>query len=230
MCGRFTLAKNAQQLAEAFVQFAPPAEFIPRYNIAPSQPVAVVANTGTRKIDFFSWGLIPSWAKEVAVGSRLINARAETLAEKPSFRAAYRRRRCLVLADGFYEWRANADKSKTPLYIQLESREPFAFAGLWEQWYSPHGDEVLSCAIITTTPNELMAKIHNRMPVILPPAAYEQWLDPAEQKPERLQTLLAPYPAEQMAAYPVAAVVNNPRYDRPECIAPLTPADYSPRQ
>lgn len=221
MCGRFSLTTNKQQLAEAFAGFEPPRELSPRYNIAPSQPVAVVANTGQNKVDFFVWGLIPAWAKDPGIGNRMINARAETLAEKPSFKAAYRRRRCLVLADGFYEWRKNPDKSKTPMYIQLESKEPFAFAGLWERWNSPQGDEVLSCAIITTEPNEFMAKIHNRMPVILPRAAYEQWLDPAEQKPELLQPLLKPYPAEEMAAYAVSTVVNNPGNDTPACIEPV---------
>lgn len=222
MCGRFSLTTNKQQLAEAFAGFEPPRELLPRYNIAPSQPVTVVANTGQNKVDFFVWGLIPAWAKDPGIGNRMINARAETLAEKPSFKAAYRRRRCLILADGFYEWRKNPDKSKTPMYIQLESKEPFAFAGLWERWNSPQGDEVLSCAIITTEPNEFMAKIHNRMPAILPRSTYEQWLDPAEQKPERLQSLLAPYPAEEMAAYAVSRVVNNPQNDTPECIEPVT--------
>jgi putative SOS response-associated peptidase YedK len=220
MCGRFTLTQNAKQLAEAFQQFSPPPENTPRYNIAPSQPVAVVANSSPQKIDFFVWGLIPSWAKDPKIGNRLINARSETLAEKPSFRSAYRRRRCLVLADGFYEWRKNPDKSKTPLYIQIESRQPFAFAGLWERWFSPQGDELLSCTIITTEPNEFMTKIHNRMPVILPPDAYAQWLDPAEQKPEQLQQLLVPFPAEQMTAYPVSRVVNSPANDSPDCIVP----------
>ena len=221
MCGRFTLTADAKKLAESFVDFAPPPENPPRYNIAPSQPVAVVANTGDNKIDFFVWGLIPSWAKDPKIGNKLINARSETLAEKPSFRTAYRRRRCLILTDGFYEWRKNPDKTKTPMYIQLESQEPFAFAGLWEQWYSPHGDEVLSCTIITTQPNEFMSQIHNRMPVILPPEAYARWLDPAEQKPDTLQPLLKPYPAEEMAAYPVSTQVNNPRNNVPDCILPV---------
>jgi putative SOS response-associated peptidase YedK len=220
MCGRFTLTADAKKLAESFVDFTPPPENPPRYNIAPSQPVAVVANTGENKIDFFTWGLIPSWAKDPKIGNNLINARSETLAEKPSFRTAYRRRRCLILTDGFYEWRKNPDKTKTPMYIQLESQEPFAFAGLWEQWYSPHGDEVLSCTIITTQPNEFMAQIHNRMPVILPPQAYAQWLAPAEQKPDILQPLLKPYPAEEMTAYPVSTLVNNPRNNTPDCILP----------
>ena len=221
MCGRFTLTADAKKLAESFVDFTPPRENPPRYNIAPSQPVAVVANTGDNKIDFFVWGLIPSWAKDPKIGNKLINARSETLAEKPSFRTAYRRRRCLILTDGFYEWRKNPDKTKTPMYIQLESQEPFAFAGLWEQWYSPHGDEVLSCTIITTQPNKFMSQIHNRMPVILPPEAYARWLDPAEQKPDTLQPLLKSYPAEEMAAYPVSTQVNNPRNDVPDCILPV---------
>jgi len=220
MCGRFTLTTDTQKLTETFAQFEPPPQITPRFNIAPSQPVAVVANNSQNKIDFFVWGLIPSWAKDPKIGNRMINARSETLAEKPSFRAAYRRRRCLVLADGFYEWRKNPDKSKTPIYIQLEGQTPFAFAGLWEYWQSPHGDEILSCTIITTQPNQFMADIHNRMPVILPRQAYEQWLDPAEQPPERLQPLLKPYPAEEMTAYPVSRTVNNPRNDTPACIVP----------
>ncbi len=220
MCGRFSLTTDTKKLAEAFAEFSPPKEVTPRYNIAPTQPVAVVANTGQNKVDFFVWGLIPGWAKDPTIGNRMINARSETLAEKPSFRAAYRRRRCLVLADGFYEWRKNSDKSKTPMYIQLESREPFAFAGLWEQWFSPDGGEVLSCTIITTEPNALMRSIHNRMPVILPRSAYGQWLDPAEQAPQRLQPLLVPFPAEEMTAYPVSTFVNNPRNEAPQCVTP----------
>ena len=153
----------------------------------------------------------------------MINARAETLAEKPSFKAAYKRRRCLILADGFYEWRKEADaKTKTPMFIQLTSGDPFALAGLWESWYGADGSNILSCAIITTTPNKLMADIHNRMPVILPPDTYTQWLDPAEQSPDQLGHLLQPYPAEQMTAHPVARFVNNPRNNTPECIIPVT--------
>lgn len=221
MCGRFTLTTDSKKLAEAFVDFQPPQEMPPRYNIAPSQPVAVVANNGQNIIEFFQWGLIPSWANDPKIGNRMINARAETLAEKPSFKVAYRRRRCLVLADGFYEWRRNPDKTKTPMYIQLEGKQPFAFAGLWESWHSPQDDRILSCTIITTQPNEFMATIHNRMPVILPPEAYAQWLDPAEQSPDQLSPLLNPYPAELMTAYPVSTIVNNPRNDVPGCIEPV---------
>jgi putative SOS response-associated peptidase YedK len=222
MCGRFTLATNTKKLAETFSQFTPPEELSPRYNIAPSQPVAVVANNGQNKIEFFHWGLIPFWAKDPTIGNRMINARAETLAEKPSFKNAFQRRRCLVLADGFYEWRQSSGKTKTPMYIQLESQDPFAFAGLWESWHSPEGDTILSCTIITTEPNELMATIHNRMPAILPPESYAQWLDPAEQKPAQLQDLLKPYPAEEMMARPVSTLVNNPKYDGPDCVASIT--------
>jgi putative SOS response-associated peptidase YedK len=192
--------------------------------------VAVVANDGQNKIDFFVWGLIPSWAKDPAIGAKMINARAETLAEKPSFKTAYKRRRCLVLTDGFFEWRvAHPSKGgsrggvKTPMYIQLKSQEPFAFAGLWESWRSGEGDHILSCAIITTQPNELMAPIHNRMPVILPRQAYSQWLDPAEQSAGQLQHLLVPYPAEEMTAYPVSKLVNSPKNDLPDCIQPIEP-------
>jgi len=224
MCGRFTLAANKKKLAETFSNFTPPDELPPRYNIAPTQPIAVVANNGENKIEFFHWGLIPFWAKDPTIGNRMINARAETLAEKPSFKNAFQRRRCLVLADGFYEWRKNPNKTKTPMYIQMESRDPFAFAGLWESWRSPEGETILSCTIITTEPNELMTTIHNRMPVILPSEAYDQWLDPAEQKAEQLQGLLKPYPAELMIAYPISTLVNNPSNDMPDCIAPITQA------
>jgi len=222
MCGRFTLITDSKKLAESFAEFEPPAALAPRYNIAPSQPIAVVANNGQNKIDFFQWGLIPSWAKDPKIGNRMINARSETLAEKPSFKTAYKRRRCLILADGFYEWRRNPQGGgKTPMYIHLKSHQPFAFAGLWETWTSPEDDMILSCTIITTEPNDFMAFIHNRMPVILPREAYAQWLNPAEQKPEQLQPLLAPYPAEQMAAYPVSTVVNSPGNDTPDCIEPV---------
>lgn len=222
MCGRYTLKADKKQLTETFVDLEFPNNMPSRYNIAPTQPIAVVANTGENKVDFFTWGLIPSWAKDPAIGSRMINARAETLAEKPSFKTAYKRRRCLVLADGFYEWKKELGSSvKTPMYIQLESQEPFAFAGLWESWHNSDGSHILSCTIITTAPNELMASIHNRMPVILPPAAYPQWLDPAEQNPSNLQPLLQPYPSEEMTAFPVSRTVNNPRNDTPECVIPV---------
>jgi putative SOS response-associated peptidase YedK len=152
----------------------------------------------------------------------LINARAETLIEKPSFRTAFRRRRCLVLADGFYEWRQDPGRrGKTPMLVRLREDKPFAFAGLWENWQSPDGSTILSCTIITTQPNSLMETIHNRMPVILPERAYEPWLEPGEVDPQTLTSLLQPFPAEEMVAHPVSTLVNDPKNESPECIVPL---------
>ena len=173
MCGRFTLTADPNDLREAFPWVNIPEGVGPRYNIAPSQPVAVIPNDGQNQLNFFVWGLIPSWAKDPTIGNKMINARAETLTEKPSFRTAFRRRRCLIPASGFFEWKQNpGGKTKTPMYIRLKSGKPFALAGLWERWDSPDGSTVFSCTIITTQPNELMQGIHNRMPVMLPSQAY----------------------------------------------------------
>ena len=221
MCGRFTLALDSEGLAEAFPDFTPPADLSARYNIAPTQGVAVVANNSGKQIEFFTWGLIPSWAKDPKMGNRMINARAETVAEKPSFRTAYRRRRCLILADGFYEWRKEPGrKAKVPTYIRMINDDPFAFGGLWESWHSPDGSHILSCTIITTTPNSLLEKIHNRMPVIIAPDDYDAWLAPEEKQPAELDGFLIPYPANEMRAYPVSTLVNNPKNDKPELIIP----------
>jgi putative SOS response-associated peptidase YedK len=227
MCGRFTLTADADTLREAFAlgeSSAPTlAQLIPRYNIAPSQPVAVVVadSDGARKLEFFKWGLIPSWAKDPKIGYKMINARAETLAEKASFRAALKKRRCLVLADGFYEWKKDG-KTKTPMHIQLKSGEPFAFAGLYEFWKPPDAEAfVKSCTLITTSPNSLMEKIHDRMPVILKPQAYDLWLTPGELSAEKSLPLLKPFAASQMKAARVSTLVNSPANDSPECIKPL---------
>lgn len=223
MCGRFTLTADVNRIQQAFPDLnVPPASISPRYNIAPTQPVAVIPNDGRNQLDFFVWGLIPSWAKDPEIGSRMINARAETVTEKPAFRTAFRRRRCLVLADGFYEWRLEPDgKRKTPMYIRMEDGQPFAFAGLWENWQSPDGSQILSCTIITTEPNALMKTIHNRMPVILPRETYDLWIEPGEVDAKNLLGLLKPYPEVQMSAFPVSRGVNDPRNDSPECILPL---------
>ncbi len=222
MCGRFTLNATTEQLLDFFPGLIIPEQYAPRYNIAPTQPVAVIANNHPDQLDFFVWGLVPSWAKDPGIGSKMINARAETLTEKPAFRAAFRRRRCLIPATGFYEWRQDPEgKSKTPIYLYLKDGRPLSFAGLWESWNGPDGSNILSCTIITTSPNPLMATIHNRMPVILPPSAYAQWLDPGEPPSGGLLALLQPYPQEQMAAYPVSKLVNSPANDSPECIVPL---------
>jgi putative SOS response-associated peptidase YedK len=223
MCGRFALTLDPADLQDAFPEFTFPGGLIPRYNIAPSQPILALPNDGTHTAGFFVWGLIPSWAKDPSIGGRLINARAETLAEKPAFRAAYKYHRCLIFADGFYEWQARPGaKTKLPHFIRLKSGMPFAFAGLWECWGSADGSEVRTAAIITAEPNTLVAPIHNRMPVILPRDAYAQWLDPAPQTPERLQSLLVPFPAGEMEARPVSALVNSPANDRPEITLPVT--------
>jgi putative SOS response-associated peptidase YedK len=221
MCGRFTLTVEPADLQDAFPEFTFPAQATPRFNIAPTQPVLVLPNNATNLADYYVWGLIPSWAKDPAIGSRLINARAETLSEKPSFRSAYKYHRCLIFADGFFEWQVlPGSKSKVPHYIRLQSGKPFAFAALWDRWQSPDGSEVKSAAIITTIPNELMATIHDRMPVILPSSAYAQWLDPLPRLPSDLNGLFKPYPAEDMLAFPISTLVNSPTIDRPEVLAP----------
>lgn len=192
----------------------------PRFNIAPTQPVAVVRfGPGARQLARLTWGLVPSWARDASIGSRLINARAESVADKPAFRTAFRRRRCLVVADGFYEWRRSGAK-KQPFFIRLRDDRPFGFAGLWESWEGADHSSLETCTIITTGPNELMKPIHDRMPVILASDAYERWLDPAVQEPEQLAPLLRSYPSDAMLALPVGTHVNNPRNDDPECIVP----------
>ena len=224
MCGRFVYAAQCDENQLAFPQVVFPNEIPLRYNIAPGQDITAIANTAEPRADAFKWGLIPSWAKDHKIGNRLINARGETLAEKPSFRTAFKRRRCLIPATGFYEWQRNPDgKTKTPMYIALKSGAPFAFAGLWESWHSPEGQHIQSCTIITTEPNGLMAPIHNRMPVILPANAYDLWLDPAERTD--LQALLLPYSAQEMTAYPVSTLVNSPINDTSDCLKPAKPPE-----
>ncbi len=223
MCGRFALIAPGDALLTLFDldQPFPEEAFAPRYNIAPTQPVtaARLSQTGERELTWLTWGLVPSWAKEPKMGSRLINARSETVAEKPSFRAAFKRRRCLIPADGFYEWQ-KLNGRKQPMYIHAQDGRPFALAGLWEHWQSADGSVIESCAILTTRPNELMAPIHNRMPVIIAPADFDEWLHPGP-NPEMGLHLLRPYPDEKMAAFPVSAHVNNPRNDDAQCIHPL---------
>jgi len=218
MCGRYTLKTPVSVLAERFDIEEAPSSITPSYNIAPTQQVATaLAENGRRKLEMLQWGLIPSWAKDPEVGNRMINARGETVAEKPSYRKAFQERRCLILSDGFYEWQ-KTDNGKQPFYIHMEDESPFAFAGLWESW--SNGREIRSCTIITTAPNELAAAIHNRMPVILHPEDYEMWLDPDFDEREPLTALLKPYPADVMEAYPVSRRVNKPSNNEPGCIEP----------
>jgi putative SOS response-associated peptidase YedK len=227
MCGRFTLTDPNADLA---VQFNLPEipDMQPRYNIAPTQPVAAVrigAESAVREMILLHWGLIPFWAKDPKIGARMINARSETVAEKPAFRVALRRRRCLVLADGFYEWQKQ-NGAKQPYYVRLRDGRAFAFAGLWEQWSGPNGEVIESCTLITTRPNELLRPLHNRMPVILDPADYELWLDTEVHQPDVVLPLLQPYPGTDMEAYPVTRWVNSPRNDGPRCIEPLAPLNF----
>jgi len=222
MCGRFTLRSPAAAVAEQFaLPEVPP--LAPRFNIAPSQPVAVVRlapNTPQprRELVLLRWGLIPAWAKDPAVGNRMINARAETAAEKPAYRVAFRQRRCLLPADGFYEWQG-AGRRKQPYFIHFRDDRLFAFAGLWESWQGADGSYIESCSLLTTEPNELLRPIHNRMPVILAPNSYGPWLDPTAPA-DTLAPLTPPYPADEMAAEPIGTRVNNPARDDPQCIEP----------
>lgn len=181
----------------------------------------MVANDAPTRLSLMRWGLIPSWAKDTAIGNRMINARAETLAEKPSFRKAFEKRRCIVPADSFFEWRKTNGKTKIPVRFVLKSREPFAFAGLWETWRKPDGQELRSFTIITTAANDLLRPIHDRMPVILRQSDEGKWLDPSAADAAKLTLLLAQYPAEAMESYDVSTLVNSPRNDVPECIAPV---------
>ncbi|CAN5816214.1 SOS response-associated peptidase [soil metagenome] len=218
MCGRYTLKATSQQVARLFDLPETP-EVTPSYNIAPTQDVPVVIEEDSRRLETMRWGLIPSWADDPSIGSRMINARAETVAEKPSFRVAFKRRRGLIVADGFFEWQKTYD-GKQPHYLRLKDGEPFAFAGLWESWRVEGGEEIRSCTIITTEPNELAAEIHNRMPVILPSELYDPWLDPKNDDREELLAMLQPYPAEQMTAHPVSRYVNKPANNDPSVIEP----------
>ena len=219
MCSRYTLISSISELQGrfGFVMDSPAPE--PRYNIAPTEQVLAVVNDGVRKGEMMRWGLVPSWAKDIKIGSRMINAVSETAATKPSFRSAFRRRRCLVLADGFYEWRREG-KQRVPLYFSLKSREPMAFAGLWESWQSPAGEHIRSCAILTTAANEFMAQVHHRMPVILSAETEPLWLDPLTETPDTLEPLLIPAPADSLDAREVSPMVNNVRNDGPGCIVP----------
>jgi putative SOS response-associated peptidase YedK len=224
MCGRFAFDATADEAQQSFSGFIFPADMSPRYNIAPGQPV--LALTGENRADYFKWGLVPSWAKDIKIGNKMINARAETLAEKPAFRNAFKKRRCLIPATGFYEWQKQPDgKTKVPMHIHLLSGQPFAMAGLWETWQSTDGQKIQTCTVITTEPNALMQPIHNRMPVILPPETYATWLDSEEQSADVLNDLLKPYPAVSMTAHPVSTLINNPNNDTPECLNPAAPIE-----
>ncbi len=218
MCGRFTDGSDTEKIAK---KLKVPKEKIPprrkRYNVAPSQPVLTLfGSTNKRKIfDYFQWGLVPSWARDPAIGSRMINARAETVSEKPSFKGLLRNSRCLIVADGYYEWKREGAK-KQPYYFRMKDQEPFTFAGLWSHWINVDGSEIKSCTIITTKANSLTQSIHDRMPVILAEEKHDFWLDSNNYKSNDLLPLLRPYSSDAMESYPVSTEVNSPQNDSPE--------------
>lgn len=218
MCGRFTLLLSPESLAATYKVVAPP-DLAPRYNIAPTQTVLIVRldASGLRELAPVNWGLVPAWAKDQTIGSNLINARAETVTEKPSFRTAFRRRRCIIPASGFYEW-VPVEGHKQPWYIKSHEDSPLSFAGLWEHWQSPDGSTIETCAIITTTANELMSPIHDRMPIVLSSEVIEAWLNQKTGLDEAA-CLLKPCASDILDAYTVSNLVNNPRFDSPACIA-----------
>lgn len=229
MCGRYTLTTPVETVAEVFgvQEFT---DLRPRYNIAPTQEVAVVGRNqeGSRTLGTMRWGLVPHWAKDISIGNRMINARSETVAEKPAFRSSFKRKRCLLPADGFYEWKKLNGK-KQPYYARRKDQAPFAFAGIWARWRpktestdnNEEGPVIQSCALLTTEPNDVMRDIHDRMPVILPADAWDLWLDPEPEDVDALTELLRPYDPEVMEAYAVSTLVNRPGNDSPRCIEPL---------
>lgn len=216
MCCRYTLNSSSERIKSIFDAHVA-ALLQPRFNIAPSQPVPVIRQRGGRVIDLVQWGLVPWWAKDVSLGQKLANARSETAHEKPAFRDAMKYRRCLLPADGFYEWQKAPQKSqpKQPYLFAMADEQPFAFAGLWEHYQDAHGNELETCTILTTDANAMMQPIHPRMPVILEPQDYDRWLDPKTQDPAQVQSLLHPFDSDRMMYHPVSTRVNNPRHEGP---------------
>lgn len=227
MCGRYSFAPDLKIVNEHYEITLNDGVLHPNYNCAPTQLLPVITNELPSQLSFYSWGLVPFWAKDKTIGSKLINARAETISEKASFKNAFRRRRCLVLADAFYEWKKMpGSKSKTPYRIFLPERPLFSMAGIWETWKSAEGDALNSFSVITTIPNELMAEIHNRMPVILTKNAEKIWLQPDDEN--QLKELLKPYPAKAMSAYRISNLVNSPRNNHKNITQPVDPGDPAP--
>ncbi len=221
MCGRFTLIASIDEIMNRFnvEAFREEEGFRPNYNVAPSQSVLAIINNGSKnKMGYLRWGLIPPWAKDLSMGNKMINARSESLIEKPSFRNAYKKKRCIIIADSFYEWKRTNTKTKTPMRIKLKSDDLFAMAGLWEKWQSPEGKPVFSCSVITTTANEMVRDIHDRMPVILRPETEKVWLNPAIVDTDYLNQLLVPLDSELMEAYEVSSLINSPKNNSIELI------------
>ena len=224
MCGRFTATFEFSEIRARWNLDCDLPNYMLRFNVAPetspSIPV-IIRQRGGNECRLMQWGLIPHWAADPSIGNRMINARAETRTELPSFKSLVTRCRCIIPADGFYEWRKEG-RRKVPMWVHLKTKEPFAFAGLWDVWRKPDGKRVESFTIITTEPNELVRPIHNRMPVILRPEDEEQWLDVYRTSFAKAQSLLKPYPDELMDAHDVSTIVNSAKYDGPECIRPVS--------
>ena len=226
MCGRFVRKSTLTEITDEFIVDEIQWAWEPSYNIAPGQDVAIIIRNGKNQLVACRWGLIPWWAKDETIGYKMINARAETLAEKRSFSKPFKTQRCLIIADGFYEWRKHGEsKRKTPIYVRLRSGKPFGFAGIYDHWKSKDNKRIMSCTIITTEPNSLIKPIHNRMPVIIDPSSRELWLDKEMQDTDRLASLLTPYKAGSMEAYEVSSMVNSPKNDRPDLINPVSMFD-----
>lgn len=223
MCGRYTQTAKLDELIERFEFQDPGFELVPRYNLAPNQDAPVVGvrreTPGSRSLRLMRWGLVPYWARDPAIGNRMINARCETLRQRPAFKHLVARNRCLVIADGFYEWFKDG-RTRTPMLFRCKGKQPFAFAGLWDRWRQPDGKPLYSFTIITTAPNELVAQIHNRMPAMLRAEDEKRWLDRSLEDPDAVRQMLEPYPAAAMESYCVSRAVNSPFNDSPDCIAP----------
>ncbi|EDL58605.1 SOS response-associated peptidase [Gimesia maris] len=221
MCARFFLFSPDEEIMRLFQLVTFP-QISPRYNIAPSQPVlAIVQNQDEYQVRHFQWGFIPGWFKNPAPGQAMINARSETASSKPAFKNAFRYRRCLIPANGFYEWKSTGNRSRQAMCVRLREEPLFAMAGLWEQWQSPDGTELDTCTVLTTAANPLLESIHPRMPVILHPEQYARWLSAESTPAPQLQKILQTYPAEEMQVYPVSSQVNKVSHDSPDCLTPI---------
>jgi putative SOS response-associated peptidase YedK len=217
MCGRFEIHSAIELIAKIFGIHEWDIEYSPSYNIAPSQDILLVVNDGKRRLVKSRWGFVPSWSKELSAGYKMINARAESVADKPSFMQAFQNQRCLVVADGFYEWKKEG-MTKRPFYIRLKSGEPIGFAGLYNIWKSPEGEQICTSTIITTDANEMIQPLHDRMPAIAFPGSYDLWLDPAIHDKTLLQNILKPCPSDALDIYEVTSKVNSPKNNSPENI------------
>jgi len=222
MCCRYGLAQAYEELVRRFGLVSAECTLTPRYNVAPGQVIPVVVAAKDRELVPMKWGLIPSWAKDEKIGYKMVNARSETVGEKPSFRVPFRKQRCLVLADAYYEWmQVPGSRNKRPFRFSLKNNEPFGFAGLWDKWIRPDGNSIYSYTIITTDANEIARPVHHRMPVIIRVQDEDAWLDCSVSNTDRLSSILGPYPSSEMTSYEVSTFVNSPRNDSPDCMARL---------